>query len=181
MHNPSLPPVPPAHLGQPAPFSGQAVPLGANQFQQGYPQHQPVQGGYQQQSPYSHNPYSMQPYGHPGSVLPKSSGYRVSAGIVGIVLGVWLFLSFLVGVSLHQQAVLLLTLFSCFGAIAAGIVVLVKHRGRGRAAPIVLICVAGVALLFSFGSFAQFLFTFMLSTPIFIVMGIGLAREARGL
>ncbi|TVU66739.1 hypothetical protein FQP90_00930 [Paenarthrobacter nitroguajacolicus] len=104
----------------------------------------------------------------------------MASGILGIVLGVWLFFSFLVGVSLQQQAVLLLTLLACLGSIAAGIVVLVKHRQRGRAESIVLICVAGVALLFSFGTFAQFLFTLMLSTPIFIVMGIGLARESKG-
>lgn len=98
---------------------------------------------------------------------------------MGICLGVWLFFSFLIGVSLGQSAILILTLIGCFGSIASGIVLLVKQRDRGRGAPITMISVAGVALLLSFASFGQFVFSFMFALPIFIVMGIGLARESR--
>lgn len=158
--------IPPNYGGPPTYYQGSVPPQ-----QNAYPQH-----------PYAPNPYPGHAFAQSQNPpVERSSGYRLSAGIVGIVLGAWLFLSFLIGVSFQQGAVLLMTLVSCFGAIAAGIVLLVQQRRRGRAAPIVMICVAGVALLFSFGSFGQFFFTFLLTTPIFIVMGIGLAREARGL
>ncbi|MDQ0676075.1 hypothetical protein QFZ36_003636 [Pseudarthrobacter siccitolerans] len=42
-----------------------------------------------------------------------------------------------------------------------------------------MISVAGASLIVSFTGFAQFLVTFMFALPIFVVMGIGLAREAR--
>lgn len=174
MNDQNLPPAPPPYPSQPPqapPYHQSYAPAQPTYAQPPY--QQPSQG----QPAYGYTSYPAQPFMQSG---PPSSGYRVASGIVGIVLGVWLFFSFLVGVSLQQQAVLLLTLLACLGSIAAGIVVLVKHRRRGRAEPIVLICVAGVALLFSFGTFGQFLFTFLLSTPIFIVMGIGLAREAKG-
>ncbi|MFF2299791.1 hypothetical protein [Arthrobacter sp. NPDC058127] len=91
-----------------------------------------------------------------------------------------MFFSFLIGVSLGQGAILILTLFACLGSIASGIVLIAKQRGPGRGAPITMLSVAGASVIVSFTSFGQFLFTFMFALPIFIVMGIGLAREARG-
>lgn len=176
MNDQNIPPYP----VQPPQANGQGTPA------YGQPPHQQSYAG---QHGYGQPPTYQQPYlGQPAyplqanqqpPALPKSSGYRLASGIVGICLGVWLFFSFLIGVSLGQGAVLILTLIGCFGSIASGIVLLVKQRDRGRGAPITMISVAGASLIISFTGFAQFLFTFMFALPIFIVMGIGLAREAR--
>jgi hypothetical protein len=200
MNEQNIPPIPPPYPGQPPQANGQGVPAygqpphqqadpgqpfyGQPQYQQGYAG-QPAYGQAPYQQPYQvqpalgHNPYPSQAYELYGPALPKSSGYRLASGIVGIALGVWLFFSFLIGVSLGQSALLILTLIGCFGSIASGIVLVVKQRDRGRGAPITMITVAGASLIVSFTSFGQFLFTFMFALPIFIVMGIGLAREAR--
>jgi hypothetical protein len=166
---PPYPPYPPQTSNRP-PFQG-----GRYGYKFGFP---PNQESYFQ-DPYRQALFlqtNTQPY--PG--FPRTSGHRVAAGIVGIVLGAWLFLSFIVGVSLQQGAVLVMVLISSLGCMAAGIVLLAQHRNRGRAAPIVVICAAALALLFSLSSFGQFLLTFALSLPIFIVMGIGMARESKG-
>lgn len=206
MNDQNVPPIPPPYPVQPPSANGQGTPAygqpphqqdypGQLQYPQGYTAQQTYgqsysgQHGYgqaptyQQPSPrqpaLGHNPYPLHAYQQSGPALPKSSGYRLASGIVGICLGVWLFFSFLIGVSLGQSAILILTLIGCFGSIASGIVLLVKQRDRGRGAPITMISVAAVALLLSFASFGQFVFTFMFALPIFIVMGIGLAREGR--
>jgi hypothetical protein len=197
MNDQNIPPIPPPYPGQSPQANGQGAPAyGQPPHQQGYLGQPPYQHGYvaehaygqapPYQQPYpgqpalGHNPYPLQAYQQPGPAVPKSSGYRLASGIVGIALGVWLFFSFLIGVSLGQGAVLILTLIGCFGSIASGIVLVAKQRDRGRGAPITMISVAGASLIVSFTGFAQFLLTFMFALPIFIVMGIGLAREARG-
>lgn len=186
MNDPSIPPIPPPYPGQPPQPNGQGTPIyGQPPYQHGYAaeytygQAPPYQQPYPVQPAVGHNPYPLQAYQQPSLGLPKSSGYRLASGIVGIALGVWLFFSFLIGVSLGHGAVLILTLIGCFGSIASGIVLIAKQRERGRGAPITMISVAGASLIASTG-FAQFLLTFMFALPIFIVMGIGLAREARG-
>jgi hypothetical protein len=186
MNEQNIPPIPPHYPGQPPYAHGHSAPAyGEPPYQQGYagqPDYgqAPYQQPYQGQPAFGRNPYQSQAYQVHGPALPKSSGYRLASGIVGIALGVWLFFSFLIGISLGQGAVLLLTLIGCFGSIASGIVLVVKQRDRGRGAPITMISVAGASLIISFSSFAQFIFSFMFSLPIFIVMGVGLAREARG-
>lgn len=184
MNDPSIPPIPPPYPGQPPQPNGPGTPTyGQPPYQHGYAgehtygQPPPYQHPYPGQPAVGHNPYPLQAYQQPSPALPKSSGYRLASGIVGIALGVWLFFSFLIGVSLGQGAVLILTLIGCFGSIASGIVLIAKQRERGRGAPITMISVAGASLIVSTG-FAQFLLTFMFALPIFIIMGIGLAREA---
>jgi hypothetical protein len=152
-------------------------------YQQAYAQ-QPNYGHAPYQEPlgqaaFGRNPYTFQAYQLHGQAIPQASGYRLASGIVGIALGAWLFFSFLIGVSLEQGGVLILTLIACLGSIASGIVLVAKQRDRGRGAPITMISIAGVSLILSFTSFGQFLFTFMFALPIFIVMGIGLTRESR--
>ena len=197
MNDQNIPPIPPPYSGQPPQANDQGTPAyGEPPQQHGYPGQPPYQHDYAgvhaplQAPPYrqpypgqpafEHNPYPIQAYQQPDPAAQKSSGYRLASGIVGIALGVWLFFSFLIGVSLGQGAALILTLIGCFGSIASGIVLVAKQRDRGRGAPITMISVAGASLLVSFTGFAQFLLTFMFALPIFIVMGIGLAREARG-
>lgn len=195
MTDQNIPPIRPPYPVQPPQTYGQAAPAyGQPANQQGYPGQPPYGQGYaaqktygeaQYQQPYpgqpafGQNPYPFQVYQHPGAALPKTSGYRLASGIVGIGLGVWLFFSFMIGISLGLGAVLILTLVGCFGSIACGIVLVAKQRDRRRGAPITMICVAGASLIVSSTSPAQFLFTLMLALPIFIVMGIGLAREGR--
>lgn len=196
MNDQNIPPIPPPYpvqlpqgYGQGAPAYGQPAHQQGYPGQPQYPQGYAAQQTYGQAPPYQqpdpgqpafgHNPYPLQAYQEPDPALPKTSGYRLASGIVGIALGVWLFFSFLIGVSLGQGAVLMLTLIGCFGSIASGIVLVAKQRDRGRGAPITMISVAGASLVLSFASPVQFLFTFMFALPIFIVMGIGLAREAR--
>ncbi|WP_454698319.1 hypothetical protein [Arthrobacter humicola] len=204
MNDQNIPPIPPPYPVQPPQTNGQGTPAYGQppnqqdypgQYPQGYPAQQSYgqryagKQGYGQapayQQPYlgqpafGNAPYPLPGYQRPGPTLAKSSGYRLASGIVGICMGVWLFFSFLIGVSLGQSAILILTLIGCFGSIASGIVLLVKQRDRGRGAPITMISVAAAALLLSFASFGQFVFTFMFALPIFIVMGIGLAREGR--
>ncbi len=196
MNDQNIPPIPPPYPVQPPQAYGQGAPAyGQPAHQQGYsgqppyPQDYAAQQTYGQAPPYQqpypgqrafgHNPYPLQAYQQPGSALPKTSGYRLASGIVGMGLGVWLFFSFVIGVSMGLGAMFILTLIGCFGSIASGIVLVAKQRDRGRGAPITMISVAGASLIVSFTSPAQFLFTFMFALPIFIVMGIGLAREAR--
>ena len=201
MNDQNIPPVPPSYPGQPPQTPqtpGQGTPAyGQPPLQQGYSGQPPYQhryaaehvyqqaGPYQQtyaeQPPFGQHPFMPQTYQQPGKELRSSSGYRLASGIVGIALGVWLFFSFLIGVSLVQGPQLILTLIGCFGSIASGIVLVAKQRDRGRGAPITMISVAAASLVFSFVGPVQFLMTFMFALAIFIVMGMGLAREARGL
>jgi hypothetical protein len=195
MNDQNIPPTPPPYAGQPPQANAQGNPAYLQPpHQLGYPgqppygyvgeppygQTPPSQLPYPEQPAFGHNPYPPLAYQQPGPAVPKSSGYRLASGIVGIAMGIWLFFSFLLGVSLGQGAVLILTLIGCFGSIASGIVLLAKQRDRGRGAPITMISVAGASLIVSFTGFAQFLVTFMFALPIFVVMGIGLAREASG-
>lgn len=174
---PQYPAQPPAGYGQtaPQPF---APPPGYGQ--QPYPQQM-------QYAPYP--PQQFAPAGqwsHFGPPPPKSSGYRVTAGIVGIVLGAWLFLQFLVGVSLGLGFLAFLSLVVAVGTLTSGIVLLAKQRGRLRGAPITVLSFVGFALLVGLihlGTSAgagMFVFTFLLSVPVLIVMGLGLSREKRG-
>jgi hypothetical protein len=81
---------------------------------------------------------------------PRSSGYRVASSIVAIVLGVWLFLQFLIGVSVGAGFATVLVLMAAFGTLASGIVLLAKQRGRLREAPALLLGWTLFALLVSF-------------------------------
>lgn len=81
---------------------------------------------------------------------PRSSGYRVASSIVAVVLGVWLFLQFLIGVSVGAGFATVLVLMAAFGTLASGIVLLAKQRGRLREAPALLLGWTLFALLVSF-------------------------------
>lgn len=188
----SYPPVPPA------PQQPDSQPFAASGPFQGQPYNSapPMQYG---QHPYRQQPYQQQPYGQPqyasypplqyepqwGQTAPrlKSSGFRVAAGIVGIVLGFFLLIASIVASSYNGFGGFLL-LVSALGNITSGIVLLAMQRGRGRGAPITAISFAGFALLVSFLSTTYIgagamVFAILLGTPVLVVMGLGLSREMK--
>jgi hypothetical protein len=166
--------------GSPQPYAQAAPPPGY--VQQPYPQHTQ----YVQYPPQQFAPPAGQwvPAGPAG---PKSSGYRVASSIVAIVLGVWLFLQFLVGVEVGAGFASILLLIAAFGTLTSAIVLLAKHRGRLREAPLILLGFTSFAILVSlivgigFGFYPVSFVVPLLAAPVFIVMGIGLSREKRGL
>lgn len=190
------PPVPPApehpHANWPQPAQGN------------YPSHGsygPVPGNqppYGPPQPHTQQPYGQQSYGQPQYAhyppypsapqwgqppRPKSSGYRLAAGIVGIVLGFFILLAPGPGFSGNVIAGFLL-LVAATGNITAGIVLLAMQRGTTRGAPITSISFAGFGLLTAllaipFAGGAIFLFTVILATPVIVVMSMGLSREMR--
>lgn len=183
-------PVPPAPQ-QPEGYPQQAP----GQFQ-GFPQPQYPQAA---PAPYGQQPYTQQPYGQPqyGPYPPqaapqwapaaqpkrKSSGFRLAAGIVGIVLGFFLMMGSSAGFSANSIAGLLL-LLAGLGNITTGIVLLAMQRGTTRGAPITSITFAGFALLAAllaipFTGGAIIFVTVLLATPVLVVMGIGLSREMK--
>jgi hypothetical protein len=198
----NYPPVPPAPR-QPEGYPQQAPgPVRANQPPQ-YPQTAPAPYGqqpYPQQPSYGQQPYPQQPsYGQPqyapyppqqptpqwapAAAKPTSSGFRVAAGIVGIVLGFILLLASGAGFGANSIAGLLL-LIAALGNITSGIVLLTMQRGKTRGAPITSISFAGFALLAAlmavpFIGGAVLLFAVILATPVLVVMGMGLSREMR--
>lgn len=160
-----------------------------------HPYAQPQYATYAQQpyAPPQSAAYPPQQYaaaGHwvpAGPAKPKSSGYRVASGIVGIVLGTWLIIPAIAGFGSASTAfIAFLILLPAFGNITAGIVLLANQRGRTQGLPITSLSFAGLALLFALVSMAApyygtavLVSTLLLATPILIVMGIGLSREKR--
>jgi cation transport ATPase len=181
--NQNIPPVPPAYPNRPPQSYGQA-PSG---YGQGYEQPYPNQQGYgypqHQQQPYPGQPaYGQNPY--------AQSAY--ASGIVTLVLGVWALLASIAGGRMYADydayvpAMVFTVLFLLLGLglLAGGIVLLVKRRGRKPLVPLVVLGLAATACIVSVISTARDLYgvaptviTFLLALPIFIVMGIGLARE----
>ncbi|MEW1820397.1 hypothetical protein AB0323_06320 [Arthrobacter sp. NPDC080031] len=181
--NQNTPFVPPAYPQQPAQYPVQPAPFGQAPYT-GHPTH--AQGTYPPQVHPAQAPYPQQyaqasQWGYPlAPATPKSSGARVASGVVALVLGVWLVMSSMIGISLGTAFASFLTLLVAVFTIAAGIVLLAKQRERQRWVPITLLSLAGAGLLLSLASPGQFVITFILSAPIFIVMGIGLWRETQG-
>ncbi|WP_160664981.1 hypothetical protein [Pseudarthrobacter sp. ATCC 49987] len=182
---------PPAGYGQPTPYPP-PYPAPPGQYPQQYAQ--PGQPQYrQQQGPYAPQYGPPAQYGQPGQwapvgpPLPKSSGYRVAAGIIAIVYGCWLFLQFGGGASMDLGFLAFLSLVASGGNLTSGIVLLAKQRSRLRGAPVTALSFAGVGLLLGVifstvaGGPGVFLFNFLLAVPILIILGIGFSRESRGL
>lgn len=200
---PSVPPAP----RQPEGYQQQA-PVQANQPPQ-YPQMAPAPYGQQPYppqnaqpapAPYAQQPYPFQPsYGQPqyapytpqqptpqwapAAANPKSSGFRVAAGIVGIVLGFILLLASGAGFGANSIAGLLL-LIAALGNITSGIVLLTMQRVKTRGAPITSISFAGFALLAAimavpFIGGAVLFFAVIMATPVLVIMGLGLSREMK--
>lgn len=206
----NIPPVPPApqqsypshgpdgHIPGDEPLYGppqaytQAPPVsGQQQYQQ--PQYAPYPPqGYAAPGPYPQQPVGYfqppAPWAPAGPLKPKSSGFRVAAGIVGIVLGTWLFIPSIAGFSEGSATFMaFLILVAALGNITAGIVLLANQRGRGQGSPITSLSFAGFALLLGFIGLAVDYYgaallvtTLLLATPVLIVLGIGLSREKRG-
>lgn len=199
----NIPPVPPAPqpgqqpYGHPADAPSGAIPGGAQYFRPPQPYAKPAHPAYGQQQ-YQHPqyfPYPPQQYmpatqwARLGPPRPESSGFRVAAGIVGIVLGTWLFIPSIAGFQNTGGVVFMafLILVAALGNITAGIILLANQRSRTRAAAVTSLSFAGFALLLgliglavSYFGAALFVSSLLLSVPILIVMGIGLSREQRG-
>lgn len=193
---PPVPPAPQLPEGQPFQASGQ---FPGGQPPQ-YSQAPPAQYGQQPYAP--QQPYNQQPYGQPqyapyppqhyapqwAAAAPaktKSSGYRVAAGIIGIVLGFFMLIEAGPGFG-HNAFIALLLLIAALGNLSAGIVLLTMQRGRTRGAPITAISFAGFALLSSLMAIsvpyyggAPFIIDLVLATPLIVLMAIGLSRETQ--
>lgn len=183
----NIPPVPPGPQYPARPPAGYNQPI--------QPPYAPPEGYGQQAYPQQHYPaYPQAPQGPqgtwtytPASTVPKSSGNRVASGIIMIVLGVWMFTQFLVGVSLQLGFLALLSLIAAVGAVTSGIILLAKQRGRLRGAPVTVLTFAGFALLVSLfhvgteRGVGMFFLAFLLSVPVLIVMSLGLAKEKKNL
>lgn len=195
---PAVPPVPPYPQTPPYPPQGQHAPFAGNAPSYGAPQAYAPPYGQQpylqpSQQPYPAYQQAPQPRYSPdgqwtyagASNAPKSSWYRVGAGITSIVLGSWLFLQFLVGASLGLGILAFLSLVAAGGTVVSGIVLLAKQRSRGRGVAVTVLSFAGLALFVGFLHLAgragpgMFFFNFLLSVPVLVVMGIGLSRETR--
>jgi hypothetical protein len=189
--NDSIPPIPPAPQ-----YPGNQVPdgYGPPPFAPHPPAGQPYPQRAQQPYPYQ-APYPQQQYGMYATTAagwdpnrPKSSGFRVAAGIVGIVCGAWFLVPSIAGFSAGRSTAFMafLILVAALGNITCGIVLLANHRGRSQGAPVTSLSFAGFALLLGliglavayFGP-ALFVSALLLATPVLIVMGIGLSRERR--
>jgi hypothetical protein len=207
-----IPPIPPApqHPGQPAP-EGYGLPRDAPQPPVSQPYPQPVEQPYfqqpppyaaypQQPPPYAAYPqlpqqrygmYAKSPHGWDPN-RPKSSGFRVAAGIVGIACGTWFLVPSFAGFQNEGEGgvvfLAVLILVAALGSTTAGIVLLANQRQRGPAAPVTSLGFAGFTMLLGlvglavpyYGA-ALLLSAVALAGPILIVMGLGLAREKRGL
>jgi hypothetical protein len=116
-------------------------PTGQHPGQQSFPHQQPPPPGWT---------YQLAP------VKPPSSGYRVAAGIISIVLSLWVTLFYFVTTtrfSYYFQPgatdLILMTLwFICmWGCFVCGIILLVKHRRRGKVVPSLVGASAACGLL----------------------------------
>lgn len=145
--------------------------------------------------PVQHQQYAPAGYWVPGGPpRPKSSGFRVAAGIIAIVQGCALmlpaFLASQYSIEASYPAAIVAALFSltaAIGNLTCGIVLLAKHRSRRRGAPIAVLFFAAFTLLIGlcsilFGMLYAFLLILpaIFSIPTIIVMGIGLAKEKPG-
>ena len=164
----------------------------------GQPQYGPPPG-YGQQQQYAqpqYAPYPPQQYAPAAQWAPypppqvKSSGYRIAAGIVGIVLGAWLLIPACLGLGNSSSTAFmgLLVLIAALGSVTAGILLLVNQRGHGLGAPVTSLSFAGLALLLGFIGLAMpyfgmalFVSALILATPVVILMSIGLAKERRSI
>ncbi len=190
--NDSIPPIPPAQQ-----YPGNQIPDGygpppfAPQPPAGQPYPQHGRQPYPYQAPYPQQQYGMYAKTAPGwdPNRPKSSGFRVAAGIVQIVCGAWFLVPAIAGFSGGSGTAFMafLILVAALGNITAGIVLLANQRGRSQGSPITTLSFAGFAMLLGliglavayFGP-ALFVSALLLATPVLIVMGIGLSRERRG-
>lgn len=190
----NYPPVPPA------PQQPESQPFVApGQFQGQAPQDNQAPPAQYGQQPYPQQPYGQQPYGQPqyapyaqqyapqwsqpAPPKPKSSGFRIAAGILGIVLGFLLLIASIVGFS-HNGIAGFLLLVAALGNITSGIVLLTMQRGTTRGAPITSISFAGFALLAAllgipFVGGGAIVFAILLAVPLIVVMALGLSREMR--
>ncbi|MHC6231747.1 hypothetical protein ACX5I6_19620 [Arthrobacter sp. MMS24-T111] len=130
---------------------------------------------------YGETPLQFAPQWYTPAPEPKSSGLRVAAGIVGIVLGALLLFPALAGFA-HNVIAGFLLLVAALGNVTTGIVLLASQRSRNRGAPITSLSFAGFALLTAllavpFLGGAVLVFAVLLAIPVVILMGIGLARE----
>lgn len=189
----------PGAYGQQAPFQPPAqapqpqyAPYGYQAQQQPYGQPPQHQGGYPPQGYAAPGQfaYPQQPGYYPpqGQWAPKekSSGYRVSAGVVQLLLGLWLFMPMVFGFSTGLPFMGMLFFVAFVGNITAGIILLVKHRGTTPGAPITALASAGFAGLLSLISIGLYdsmtpIVALPMAAAIGVVMGIGLAKERRGI
>lgn len=124
--------------------------------------------------------------------MPKS-GYRVSAGIISIVLGVVQLMQFLTFFRIHfpprhflDLVLALPVIIASAGTLVFGIRLLWAHRERRRGAPVTLLAFASLALAAAIGN-AVFMPMFfpvlimLLAVPAIVLLAIGLFRETRGL
>ncbi|WP_223980730.1 hypothetical protein [Arthrobacter sp. NicSoilB8] len=101
------------------------------------------------------------------------------------MLGVWLFLQFLVGVSKVGGFAPLLFLLPAIGTLASAILLLVKQGQRLRAAPFLLLgwtlyaLMASFIVAMGFGIYPGTYIAPLLAVTVLIVLGIGLSREKR--
>lgn len=188
----NIQPIPPEPRPGPSyPSHAPSGPIQGNEPAYGTPQHynQPHLVVNGQQLQYSYPQYGQAspqyaPQWYPPAPQPKSSGFRVAAGIVGIVLGVVLLFGAMAGFGSNSIAGLLL-LVAAVGNVTTGIVLLASQRGRTRGAPITSISFAGFALLAAllavpFIGGAVLFFVVLLAAPVIILLGLGLAREKSG-
>lgn len=206
----NIPPIPPAPLGPPPTPQHQGPNMTPQQFWgYGQPSFRAPGSAPQAQSPAPYgyegqqNPYGQPQGGYPpqapavqyvlaqspgqwAPARPQSSGYRVAAGVVQIVLGLWLFFPMAFGFSVALPFMGLLFLVGLFGNVTAGIILLAKHRSRTPGAAVTTLAFAGFAVLLSllaaaglYGT-AMTVLTLPLAAPTLVVMGLGLAKERRG-
>lgn len=152
----------------------------------GPPQYAPHYNAGQPQQPFG--AYAMGAHGSkPGR--PKSSGFRVAAGIVGIICGVWFVVPSIAGFQDEGGTAFmaLLILVAALGNVAAGIVLLANQRQRSQWAPVASLVFAGFAMLLGLTGMAVpyygpalLVSAVALAAPVLIVMGIGLAKERHG-
>jgi hypothetical protein len=119
---------------------------------------------------------------------PKSSGFRVAAGIVGIACGLLFLVPSIAGFQKEGGVVFVayLVLVAALGNITAGIILLAHQRQRRRGAPVTSLSFAGLTLLLGlvgsaipyYGA-ALLLSAVVLAGPVLIAMGLGLSRERR--
>lgn len=195
---PPIPPAPQADAPRGYPSHGHGGPIPGNEPPYGppqpYTQAPPAPYFQQPYAPPQYAPYPQQQYppaaqwAPAGPLKPKSSGFRVAAGIVGIVLGTWLLMPSIAGFSDGSAAFMaFLILVAALGNVTAGIVLLANQRGRSQGSPITSLSFAGFALLLGFIGLAVDYYgaallvtTLILAAPVLIVMGLGLAKERRG-
>jgi hypothetical protein len=195
--NENIPPIPPAPQPPSYPSHEQSGPIPGNEPPYGPPQpYAPAPPAPYGQQPYpqpQYAPYPQQQYGQPGywpqagRPKAKSSGFRVASGIIGIVLGAFLLMPSIAGFG-HGGVdfMAFLILVAALGNITAGIVLLANQRGRSLGPLVTSLAFAGLALLLGLIGLAVpyyggtlLVFTFLLASPILVVMGIGLSREKR--